>query len=351
MHRFRCLICRIDSDRIFDTSYGVIKDLIAPGQHYHFRYVQVSLNLLASQSNSRIIMRPQTIQTFLDYHHSSAFASGEITAGTLKFCRIAPDRQPVQIEDVRGRKEEFRLDEHGFQFLRHESPSFASFRDEDLSTVQQESVEILQRLTGASSVQIFSTLIRNQTDKELSKLIDSSEPDSSVVPFNMPSRRVHVDQSEAGAYLKLKDSMAPDQVERVLQGRWAIINVWRPLKPVPCDPLAVADARSVPDEDLFEVHVGKPQNVQATFYNPKTSRQGSGTLLGKYGPGHKWYYMSDMTQYDILLLKIFDSKDDGKTARRTPHAAFIDPHTSEVQEARESLEIRCLVCFGDGIPG
>ncbi|BAE56790.1 unnamed protein product [Aspergillus oryzae RIB40] len=91
-------------------------------------------------------MRPQTIQTFLDYHHSSAFASGEITAGTLKFCRIAPDRQPVQIEDVRGRKEEFRLDEHGFQFLRHESPSFASFRDEDLSTVQQESVEILQRL-------------------------------------------------------------------------------------------------------------------------------------------------------------------------------------------------------------
>lgn len=146
MHRFRCLICRIDSDRVFDTSYGVIKDLIAPGQHYHFRYVQVSLNLLASQSNSRIIMRPQTIQTFLDYHHSSAFASGEITAGTLKFCRIAPDRQPVQIEDVRGRKEEFRLDEHGFQFLRHESPSFASFRDEDLSTVQQESVEILQRL-------------------------------------------------------------------------------------------------------------------------------------------------------------------------------------------------------------
>lgn len=200
-------------------------------------------------------------------------------------------------------------------------------------------------------MQIFSTLIRNQTDKELSKLIDSSEPDSSVVPFNMPSRRVHVDQSEAGAYLKLKDSMAPDQVERVLQGRWAIINVWRPLKPVPCDPLAVADARSVPDEDLFEVHVGKPQNVQATFYNPKTSRQGSGTLIGKYGPGHKWYYMSDMTQYDILLLKIFDSKDDGKTARRTPHAAFIDPHTSEVQEARESLEIRCLVCFGDGIPG
>ncbi|EIT83414.1 hypothetical protein Ao3042_11309 [Aspergillus oryzae 3.042] len=84
-------------------------------------------------------MRPQTIQTFLDYHHSSAFASGEITVGTLKFCRIAPDRQPVQIEDVRGRKEEFRLDEHGFQFLRHESPSFASFRDEDLSTVQQES--------------------------------------------------------------------------------------------------------------------------------------------------------------------------------------------------------------------
>ncbi|KAF9884002.1 hypothetical protein FE257_002390 [Aspergillus nanangensis] len=288
-------------------------------------------------------MPPQTIKTSLDYLHSSAFPSGRATVGTLEFCRIAPDRQPVEIEDVRERTEEFSLDVHGFQFLRHESPIFASFRDEDLSTVHQESVEFLQGSTGATSVHILTSLVRNQSHKELSKRIDSSEPDSSLVPLKTPSRRVHADQSEAGAYQVLKNSIAPDQVERVLQGHWAIINVWRPLKPVPCDPLAVADARSVPDEDLFPVHIQRPHKEPGNFYNTQSAGQGVEILFGQYGPGHKWYYMSDMTQYDIILIKVFDSKDDGKTARRTPHAAFIDPHTSEIQAARESLEMRCLL--------
>ncbi|KAE8338999.1 hypothetical protein BDV24DRAFT_165765 [Aspergillus arachidicola] len=266
-------------------------------------------------------MPPQTIKTSLDYLHPSAFPSGRATAGTLEFCRIAPDRRPVEIEDVRERTEEFSLDVHGFQFLRHESPIFASFRDEGLST----------------------------SHKELSKRIDSSEPDSSLVPLKTPSRRVHADQSEAGAYQLLKNSITPDQVERVLQGHWAIINIWRPLKPVPCDPLAVADARSVPDKDLFPVYIQRPHKEPGNFYNTQSAGQGVETLFGQYGPGHKWYYMSDMTQYDIILIKVFDSKNDSKTARRTPHAAFIDPHTSEGQAARESLEMRCLVCFGDGI--
>jgi hypothetical protein len=54
-----------------------------------------------------------------------------------------------------------------------------------------------------------------------------------------------------------------------------------------------------------------------------------------------WFYKSNLTPDDVLLIKCFDSKLDGR-ARRVPHTAFEVPNTED-KEARESIEIRALV--------
>ena len=49
-----------------------------------------------------------------------------------------------------------------------------------------------------------------------------------------------------------------------------------------------------------------------------------------------------MTAEEILLLKCFDSKTDGR-ARFAPHTAFADPTTPAGAAPRESIELRTLV--------
>jgi hypothetical protein len=58
-----------------------------------------------------------------------------------------------------------------------------------------------------------------------------------------------------------------------------------------------------------------------------------------------WYYKSGLTPDEVLLIKCFDSKLDGR-ARRVPHTAFEVPNT-ENEEGRESIEVRALV-FHEG---
>jgi len=53
-----------------------------------------------------------------------------------------------------------------------------------------------------------------------------------------------------------------------------------------------------------------------------------------------------MKPEEVLLLKCYDSIQDGKTARRVPHSAFSNPATKD-DVNRESIEVRCLVFYED----
>ena len=59
-------------------------------------------------------------------------------------------------------------------------------------------------------------------------------------------------------------------------------------------------------------------------------------------PSQRWYYAPRMTANEVLLIKGWDSLDDGR-ARFTPHGAFHAPETRENAPARESIEVRTLV--------
>jgi hypothetical protein len=138
---------------------------------------------------------------------------------------------------------------------------------------------------------------------------------------------VHIDQSYEASTKRVSYHL-PDEADELLKGRYQIINVWRPIKPIYRSPLAVADAHSVPDSDLVGTKLIYPDREGETF-------------SVKANPAHKWYYRYGQTPDIVTLIKCFDSKADGR-ARRVPHTAFVNPETED-HPPRESIEVRALV--------
>lgn len=56
----------------------------------------------------------------------------------------------------------------------------------------------------------------------------------------------------------------------------------------------------------------------------------------------KFYYESKMDVDEVLLIKCFESKVDGR-ARLSVHASFVDPTSPDNARPRESIEARALV--------
>jgi hypothetical protein len=171
--------------------------------------------------------------------------------------------------------------------------------------------------TGASKVFIFDHTIRRQ----------ANDSRAGTVQLRGPVQRVHIDQS----YIASKNRVTyhlPDEAERLLKGRYQIINVWRPIRTILKDPLAVADAHTVPDSDLVPIKLIYPDREGET-YGVRPNRD------------TKWYYRYGQTPDLVTLIKCFDSKTDGR-ARRVPHSAFVNPETVN-ELPRESIEVRALV--------
>jgi hypothetical protein len=144
-----------------------------------------------------------------------------------------------------------------------------------------------------------------------------------------PVPRVHVDHTETSGPQRVRD-LLPDEADKLLQGRVQIINLWRPIRgPLQDAPLAVCDALSVKPEQLV------PSDL---IYQDRVGETYSVT----YDPDHRWYYVPEMTAQEVLLLKCYDSKTDGRS-RFAPHTAFTDPNTPSNALPRESIEIRALV--------
>lgn len=57
----------------------------------------------------------------------------------------------------------------------------------------------------------------------------------------------------------------PDDADKLLQSRVQIINVWRPIKTVQRDPLAVAEANSVSDDALIVTELIYPNRRGETY--------------------------------------------------------------------------------------
>jgi hypothetical protein len=143
---------------------------------------------------------------------------------------------------------------------------------------------------------------------------------------------VHNDYTENSAPRRLRDILGGDAAEKRLAKRYAIIQVWRPIRrKVVIDPLAICDARTIPQEGFI---------LLQRRYSYRTAE----VYHIAYHPSHLWYYFPQMERDEALVFKVFDS-DAGKTARFTAHTAFDDPNTPTDAWPRESIETRTFAFF------
>jgi hypothetical protein len=229
--------------------------------------------------------------------------------------------RPMRICDGRPLAGRLSLDEHGFVFVEHRTRVTDFFDPNQLKSVYYPEVErLIRELSGASRVVLFDHTLRSG---------DEGEREARLV--REPVLSAHNDYTEWSGPQRVRDIL-PDEAERLLSGRFAIIQVWRAInQPIQSNPLAIADAKSVAFEDLLLAERRYPNRVGQTY-----------RLL--YNPNHRWYYFPRMRRDEALVFKVYDSAKDGR-ARFTPHTSFDDPQSPPGAPPRQSIEARALAFF------
>ncbi|OBR12730.1 Catalyzes late reaction in the cephamycin biosynthetic pathway [Colletotrichum higginsianum IMI 349063] len=226
----------------------------------------------------------------------------------------------MTVTDITGDEDNFTLDTHGFQYIRHTSAEKDFVDDEQVKTVYYPEMEkVYKDITGASRVVIFNHQIRRGPANWHTLGERNTE-------HRGPLHKAHVDQSYDGAIMMARHHLG-DEADELLKRRFQIINIWRPIKTVQKDPLAVADGNTVAEEDLVPGAIIYPRHRAETW-----------TI--KPNPAHRWYFKNRQRPDEPLLIKCFDS--DASVVRRAAHCAFRDPDMDDM-ECRQSIDIRALV--------
>ncbi len=231
-------------------------------------------------------------------------------------------KEAVTIESARGREHTLSLEQQGFCILRDPLPGLDFFDDSIVSErYYPQCAALVRAATGCDRVLAFDHNVRDQSL--------AGQPGSGI---REPVRFVHNDYTEASAPQRVRDLCGAD-AESVLTGRYAFINVWRPLRgPVLEQPLAVCDAASMQDEDFVAASLNYVDR-RGEIYSVRHSSR------------HRWLYLPEMQDDEIWLLRCFDS-DAAGGSRYTAHSAFRSPSTPDNAPPRRSIEVRTVALWG-----
>ena len=233
------------------------------------------------------------------------------------------DPQEVEIHDGRSHEAAFSLDQQGFVIKPFEG-GFVDFDNDDAikSIFYPQVADFVKRHTGARRVEIFDKTIRRRLPADLSQQTDEKRPAVLLV---------HSDYTPNSGPARVRDIL-PDECEDLLTRRVAFYNVWKPLFDVVEElPLACCDCQSSVDDDML---------VMKLRYRDRTGE----IFVMRHSANHKWWYFSQMTPNEALLLKTYDSEIDGR-ARFMGHTAFEDPTTPPDAVKRQSIELRTMAFF------
>ncbi|KAM5436374.1 hypothetical protein MferCBS31731_005865 [Microsporum ferrugineum] len=318
-----------------------------------------------------------------------------------------------------GDESPYKLSVHGFTARRHLSALHvapygrASWNDEQLlrEIYFPEVQALVQRVTGCKKVVISAAVIRSGVYKESDpasapQTAGNGENSDKAIPALFPpifgnsttdgicpAPKVHLDLSPRGARYHIRKyhlevACAAEQVieaenRRLESGvqwddlkdyygeipRFALFSIWRPLKTVCRDPLALSSCASFPESDYAPASQLEPMDhripahlsriVDSVFYEDKGMYQSQSYLA--YGPrdkeqkAHDWHFISEQQPSEVLMIQLFDNEMEAHA--RAPqegvdkmsdlgvggaiHSAVeLDDQDVEA-EPRESIEVRC----------
>lgn len=157
---------------------------------------------------------------------------------------------------------------------------------------------------------------------------------------NSPSHGVHTDLTHASAPSLLRRVVIDEaEVQRLLNLRYIVVNVWRPIKPILRDPLAVCDWRSTnPAQDIF-----KDRSIPNII---KDSRDSESAIMEfgipVFSERHEWLYLNGQKPDEPIIFKQLDSEKEGDI--NLIHSAFVDERYAKFPP-RESIEFKIFGFF------
>jgi hypothetical protein len=234
------------------------------------------------------------------------------------------EEHQVPIRDARPLIGRLSVDKEGFELLPHQTAVRNFYDEQEITSVYYPECErVIKEATGAARVVAFDHIVRNAAMAAL---------EGSCI--KIPAKRVHNDYTAWSSPQRVRQLMG-EEAEELLKHRYAIINLWRPIRgPVLESPLTLCDAESLSEEDLVASDLKYPDRTGETYsitYNPK----------------QRYYYFAKMQADEPVLIRCFDSAREG-AARFSAHTGFDDPTSPPDAPPRESIEVRTLVFFPPG---
>lgn len=261
---------------------------------------------------------PATLNYLVDASERPAIYTYEPRAGVPRTTGKSEPRS-VLIRNARL-GEELSLDRQGFQLVRQETAIHDFYDRAEVEKVYYPEIEVLlKEVTGAEKVVVFDHQVRNI---QLSKQGERNAREY--------VRTVHNDYTAKSGPRRVRDHLSAAEAEERLSRRFAEINVWRPIRgPIESTPLAICDAQSIDPKDFVPTDL---------VYRDKVGE----VYRFTYNSNHRWSYFPRLERNEAILLKCYDSKQDGR-ARFSAHSAFDDPTSPPDAAPRESIEVRALV--------
>jgi hypothetical protein len=230
-------------------------------------------------------------------------------------------KHTMRIYDGRGVSDRLTLDREGFALVRHESKVINFYDADEVRSIYYPEVErLVKQALGATRVVVFDHNVRC---RPMAKAGENGARE--------PVKFAHNDYTVKSGPQRVRD-LLPDEADELLKHRFVEINVWRPIRgPVEESPLAVCDAESMTIRDFI---------ASDLRYRDRTGE----VYSVAFNPTHRWFYFPKMQRNEALLLKCFDSAEDGR-ARFTAHTGIDDPTSPPNAAPRESIESRTLAFF------
>ncbi|KAM0487349.1 hypothetical protein ACHAP7_001861 [Fusarium lateritium] len=326
----------------------------------------------------------------------------------------------------------YKLSVNGFTARRHHSALHAppydrtSWNNEKLlrEIYFPEVESFVQTLTGCKKAVVSAAVVRNQlysegdapsgtqTEEDGPTSNEENKPQlfppifgNSVKDGVCPAPKVHLDCTPKGArsHIRQYHSEVTSAAKKVIEAensllksgvqwddlkdhylsgdeipRFAHFSIWRPLRTVHRDPLALASAASFPASDYVPSDQREPKDNRIPTHlsriidpnNPsindssENKEADEATYLTEgylaYAPqdkeqrSHDWHFISQQEPSDVLVIQLFDNEMEAQT--RAPlgegkglselgvggavHSAFELVGQDETDEARESIEVR-----------
>lgn len=239
----------------------------------------------------------------------------------------ALDPRRVAIRNGRRLAGQLALERNGFVLVDHATQTqVGDFFDKPRIPAQYypEVEALVAQVSGARRVIAFDHTVRSGADLA----------EREAKQLQEPVRIVHNDYTEWSGPQRVRDVLR-DEADAVLRGRFAIIQVWRPIeRPAERNPLAIADARSILPGDLIASERRYPDRIGEIY-------------RVSYNPDHAWFYFPRMRPDEAIVFTVYDSARDGRP-RFSAHTAFDDPTTPAGAPPRQSIETRAFALFGEG---